>query len=79
MNFSLEKANRGPMWIINPAFIIKDWDTPGLELKVDGKIIEPGKDFRIGLEETPTGKDLILWLKMTSNNPTKFTITPTSN
>ena len=80
LKFSLEKPRVGaPMSIVNPTFIVKDWDTPGVELKVDGKLVEAGKDFRIGYEETPTGTDLVLWLRMSSSNPTKFTLTPVSN
>jgi len=78
LNFSLEKVNRGPMWIINPTFIVKDWDTPGIALRVNGKKQKEGKNYRVGYEQTPTGKDLILWLRMRSSKPTQFTITPTS-
>ena len=80
LKFSLEKPEvEAPMSIINPTFIVKDWDTPGVELKVDGKLIKVGKDFRIGYEETPTGTDLVLWLRMSSTKPTQFTLTPVSN
>jgi hypothetical protein len=62
--------------IINPAFIVKDWGTAGVELLIDGKRIEPGKNFRIGYEETPSGTNLILWLEMESTKSTQFTLTP---
>jgi hypothetical protein len=62
--------------IVNPAFVVKDWGMAGIELKVDGKLIEPGKDFRIGYEETPSGTNLILWLKMSSTESKQFTLTP---
>jgi hypothetical protein len=62
--------------IINPAIVIKDWGTSPVELKVDGKTVKPGKDFRIGYEETHTGTDLICWLKMKSNETVKFSISP---
>jgi len=65
-----------PMYIVNPAFIVKDWGTSGVELKVDGKSVKVGKDFRIGYEETHTGTDLILWLKMKSNKTVKFSLSP---
>jgi len=80
LKFSLvDPELNNPLSIINPTFIVKDWDTPGVELKMDGKVIKAGKDFRIGYEQTPTGKDLILWLRMRSSKPTQFSITPTSN
>jgi len=65
-----------PMYIVNPAFIVKDWETSGVELKVDSKSMEVDKDFRIGYEEMHTGSDLILWLKMKSNKTVKFSISP---
>jgi hypothetical protein len=64
-----------PGWIINPAFVVKDWDEPGVVLKVDGKTIEQGKNFRVGYEQTTTGRDLVIWLKMKTNKNTTFAIT----
>jgi hypothetical protein len=43
---------------------------------VDGKPMEQGKAFRVGYEQTPTGKDLIIWLKMKKNKTVKFSIAP---
>jgi hypothetical protein len=74
--FSLVEPGRGPMFIVNPTFVVKDWDKSGVRLEVDGKIFEHGKDFRVGYEETPSGHNLVLWLKMSSSEPTKFKITP---
>ena len=81
LTFTLEYDNDGegfgvPMSIVNPAFIVKDWGTSGVKLMVDGKLIESGKEFRIGYEETPTGTDLILWLKMKADKTVKFSISP---
>ena len=65
-----------PICIVNPAFIVKDWGTSGVELKVDGKTVKQGKDFRIGYEETHTGSDLVVWLKMKSDKTVRFSLTP---
>ena len=65
--------------IINPAIVMKDWGKGGVEVKIDGKPVERGKDFRVGYEETDTGNDLILWLRMTSTKPMRFTLTPVTN
>jgi hypothetical protein len=65
-----------PSWIINPALIVKDWDEPGIKLKVDGKTIKQGRDFRVGYEQTSTGKDLVIWLKMKKNKTVTFSIAP---
>ena len=65
-----------PMYIVNPAFLVKDWGRSGVELKVDGKAVKRGKDFRVGYEETHTGTDLVLWLKMKTNKAVKFSLWP---
>jgi len=62
--------------IFNPAFILKNWGTSGVELIVDDKSVEVGKDFRVGYEGTHTGTDLILWLKMKSDRTVKFSLSP---
>jgi hypothetical protein len=65
-----------PMCIVNPAFIVKGWGTSGVELKVDGKTVEVGKDFRIGYEKTDAGTDLVIWVKMESDESIKVKILP---
>ena len=62
--------------IINPAIVVKDWGTSGVKLKVDGKTVKQGKDFRVGYEETHTGSDLVLWLKMKSDKTLRFSLSP---
>lgn len=77
LEFTIEQANIfAPMWLVNPAIIVKDWDEPGVVLKVDGQTVEQGKDFRVGYEQTPTGKDLVIWLNMKRNESTRFSIKP---
>jgi hypothetical protein len=76
LDVEVDDDSDAPSWIINPAFIVKDWDKPGIELKVDGQPIEQGKAFRVGYEQTPTGKDLIIWLKMKTNKTVTFSIAP---
>ena len=62
--------------IVNPAILLKDWGDADVALKVDGKRIERGSDFRVGYETTHTGKDLVIWLKMNKSEATTFIITP---
>jgi hypothetical protein len=65
-----------PLWIVNPTFVIKDWGTMNVEVKVDGKLVKVGEDCRIGYEEIETGTDLILWFKRESRERMKFEIRP---
>ena len=79
LEFSLEPDEDiaefgGGGWIVNPAFIVKDWGESDVSLEVNSKPIQQGDDFRVGYEETATGKDLIIWLKMKTNDPVAFSI-----
>jgi hypothetical protein len=65
-----------PMWIVNPAFVIKNWGDSDVDLKVNGKIKERGGDYRVGYEESPSGTDLIIWLKMKSSTAVTFSLSP---
>jgi len=47
-------------------------------LQMNSKPVQQGEDFRVGHEDTPTGTDLIIWLKMKSCDPVKFSIAPRS-
>jgi hypothetical protein len=78
LEFTLAEAAEGEkdVFVENPAFVFKDWGTSGVELKVDGKTVKQGKDFRVGYEETHTGSDLIVWIKMKTNKTVRFSISP---
>jgi hypothetical protein len=63
-----------PMRIVNPAFIIKGWERSDVEIMVDGKTMQRGKDFRAGYEDTEHGTNLIIWLKLRSSKPIRVTL-----
>jgi hypothetical protein len=65
-----------PVSIVNPVFIIKDWGTAGVELKLNGIIVKPGNNFRIGYEQTSVGTDLVLWLKYKTRESVQIGINP---
>jgi hypothetical protein len=68
-----------PLWIVNPAFVIKDWGNEGVAIKVNGKQVKPGEGYRVGYESTETGTDLILWFKRESREKMKFELRPVTN
>jgi hypothetical protein len=82
LKFSLDEyvesdvESRFPVWIVNPAFVIKDWGESKINLKVNGITVESGKDFYVGYEETPTGMDMIIWIKTNSQKAMNFEVTP---
>jgi hypothetical protein len=62
--FELSGSENSP--IVNPAFVIKNWGQRGARLKIDGKKIKRGKNFRFGHRHTLEGSDLIVWVKKES-------------
>ena len=63
-----------PMWIVNPAFVVKAWGKAPVALEIDGKPVAQGADFRVGYEDTDDGTDLVLWLKLRSTKSIQLTI-----
>jgi hypothetical protein len=60
--------------VVNPAFVIEDWGTSDVELKVNGKKIKPGKDFRFGHRHKLDGADLIVWFEAESTKPVEVSL-----
>jgi len=59
--------------IHNPAFMIKNWNTQGASLFVDGK---PANDARIGINHQLEGSDLVVFLFLETNETVSITILP---
>jgi len=70
----LDASKESP--VVNPAFVIKNWGQAGATLKINGKPIKRGKDFRAGLRHTPDGSDLIVWIKTESMKPVRLLLSP---
>jgi len=77
LSFELATSKDSP--VINPAFVVKGWGEADVALKIDGKTIKRGKNFRIGYERTDKGTNLIVWIKTESNKPIKISLTPINN
>ena len=60
--------------IYNPAFVIKNWDKDSLEVKISGKKVKPGKDFRWGVYRTLEGSNVNVWIKMKATKPIKISL-----
>jgi hypothetical protein len=81
LDFTLEEDEDigefgAPMWVVNPAFVVKNWGKSDVSLEVNAKPMQLGEDFRVGYEKRPTGTDLIIWLKMKTNDAVEFSISP---
>jgi hypothetical protein len=75
--FELAASKNSP--IINPAFVIKGWGKAEATLKMNGKTIVSGKNFRFGGRWSPEGTDLVVWIKTESTKPIKISLSPVGN
>jgi len=77
LNFTLE-ADDEPLFIRNPVFIVKDWGNADVSIKIDGKTLKQGKDYRIGYEKPYPASDLIVWVKKSTDKSMNISISPVS-
>ena len=70
LSFKLLAERESP--VANPAFLIKDWGNSPVKLKLNEQFIERGEQFRSGYISNVNGTDLIVWLKLKSDEPVKI-------
>lgn len=74
--FVLEASKESPL--LNPAFIIKNWNSELPALSINGKKVKQGKDFRQGIRKGSFGEDLIVWIRLETQKPVKIELGPSS-
>ncbi len=63
ISFSIDASVESP--VVNPAFVIKNWDGNRINLKIDGMDAKRGQQFRYGTEYDTFGqKFMVIWLEM---------------
>ncbi len=77
LSFTINASKESP--VINPAVVIKNWGKAAIVLKINNQTLTNSDDLRLGYNQTINGYDLILWLKMNSDERTKFEIIPETN
>lgn len=77
LSLQLEASKNSP--VVNPAFVIKNWGTDGVSLKINGKKIERGKDFRFGHRHRFRSSDLVIWIRTESTKPIKISLLPVTD
>jgi hypothetical protein len=65
--------------LVNPAFVIKNWGDSDAGLKIDGRKVKRGKNFRFGHRHSFEGSDLIVWLKTESTKPVNISLLSVAN
>jgi hypothetical protein len=67
LEFTINASSNSPVY--NPCFVIDNWGGE-VQLAVDGQPVEPGPDFRQGIEHTADEvSSLVIWLKKESTSP----------
>ena len=63
---------------VNPAFVIKNWGpNPAASLKINGKSIKPGSDFRQGVVRDTNGtQTMVIWIKSEITEDVRIAIEP---
>jgi hypothetical protein len=72
IDFEIPASEDSPIY--NPAFLIKNWGTAGINLKINGEIVQQKKDYYVGVINSSSGTDLIVWVKMKSAERVLFSI-----
>jgi hypothetical protein len=70
----LGASNKSP--VVNPAFVIKNYQVSDVDLSINGKKMKKKNNFRIGLTDTFEGSDLIVWIKLETIQPVTIAIQP---
>jgi len=74
LEFELAASEESP--VVNLALVIENWGRAPASLKIDGRKIKRGRDFRFGYRETLAGSDLIVWINAKGTKKLKVTISP---
>ena len=71
---TLQASDSSP--VVNPAIVIKNWGDAAAQLKINGKPVNWGKDFRRGYVQNLDGTDLVVWIRQESVTPVQIALTP---
>ena len=72
LDFNIQASEESPL--LNPAIIVRNWGKQKAELRINGRNIPNGKNFRQGIVSRPEGDDLIIWLRLESEKRTDVSL-----
>jgi hypothetical protein len=73
ISFTIEASEDSPL--VNPSFIINNWDAKTVKIEINEKEYSQGKQFRHGNNYDTSGKRYtIIWLDMERSTPVSFII-----
>jgi hypothetical protein len=74
LKFRLEGSAESP--VLNPAFVVENWGPRDASLRLNGREIPRGKDFRIGYIRRINSYDLVVWIKLEAGRPVDVELLP---
>lgn len=74
LEFAVQASQKSPL--LNPAFVIDGWGKAGASLKLNGKSVTEGKDYRVGHIDRLEGSSLVVWIRTTLTGPANLSFTP---
>jgi hypothetical protein len=69
---SILANQKSPLY--NPCFVIRNWDRKDISLTLNNKVMERGADFRYGFVPRPEGYDLVIWIRIESEQEETISI-----
>jgi hypothetical protein len=64
--------HKSPLY--NPCFVIRNWERKDISLSLNNRVMEPGSDFRYGFIPRSEGYDLVIWIRLESEQEKKISI-----
>ncbi len=74
-NLSVKIAASADSPLYNPAILVENWGDAKAIVKLNGKALKDGKDFRQGLVERMDNTHLVIWLNRKGPQPVEIEIT----
>jgi hypothetical protein len=71
VDFTLKGSKDSP--VINPAIVVKNWNSNGAKILVNGK---ENRNVKVGINHHLQGDDLVIYLPIKESTPVKITIVP---
>jgi len=62
--------------VVNLCLVLKNAGERNLRLSLDGRELEKGKDYNLGINRNLTGTDLLVWINKTSEKPFLLELKP---
>jgi len=72
LSFTIHASEEAPL--VQAAFVIEHWGKHEPGLKVDGKVLLLGRDYRYGYRHGLQGTDLILWTAIRATESAQFSL-----